>query len=164
MLYLSTHVPASKRQGGGGVWSECVMRIHLYSIRQCACSQVFPLQLCSSITLFRDSSTKAARPHCWVIWSWMFAAAPVKKAPVALASFYSCARPMQTRLIDAASSSETVNPSFSCAIRSEKGSEKGTGPLARGTSPPLVGSHGCVRTHYVRFGIAVATSREGGRK
>lgn len=94
----------------------------------------------------------------------MFAAAPVKKAPVALASFYSCARPMQTRLIDAASSSETVNPSFSCAIRSEKGSEKGTGPLARGTSPPLVGSHGCVRTHYVRFGIAVATSREGGRK
>lgn len=36
--------------------------------------------------------------------------------------------------------------------------------MARGTSPPLVGSHGCVRTHYVRFGIAVATSREGGRK
>jgi len=95
----------------------------------------------------------------------MFAAAPVKKALVALASFYLWAHPMQTRPIDTASSSETFkSQGFSCAIDSEKGSEKGTGPLARGTSPPLVGSHGCVRSHYIRFGIVVATSREGGWK
>lgn len=35
---------------------------------------------------------------------------------------------------------------------------------ARGTSPLLIGSHSCVRAHYVRFTIAVATPREGVRK
>lgn len=134
-------------RGRWGVWSECVMRIHLYSIRQCACSQVFPLQLCCSIALFRDSSTKPAQPHCWVIWLWMFAAAPVK-APVSLASFYLCARPVQTRQIDEASSSETVNPRVSVVQYVQRREVKKE--RARGTSPPLVGSHGCVRAHYVR--------------
>lgn len=77
----------------------------------------------------------------------MFAAAPVK-APVSLASFYLCARPVQTRQIDEASSSETVNPRVSVVQYVQRREVKKE--RARGTSPPLVGSHGCVRAHYVR--------------
>lgn len=59
--YLSTHVPVSER-GGGWDRSACVMRIHLYSIRQYVLVHRSFHYRCCSIALYRGSSTKAARP------------------------------------------------------------------------------------------------------
>lgn len=113
---------------GGEASDQSVMRIHLYSIRQCACSQVFPLQLCSSITLFGDSSTKAARPHSWVIWSWMFAAAQVKGSSCIRVILFMCTTDSNKTDRRGVLLGNSKSQGFSCAIRSEKGSEKGTGP------------------------------------
>lgn len=93
----------------------------------------------------------------------MFAAAPVK-APVSLASFYFCARSVQTRPIDEPSSSETVNPRVSVVQyvqRREVKKERahGTWHLSSTCWEPRL-----CKGPLCQVGIAVATPCEGGRK